>query len=234
MGFVRLSESTLHPQVRDASSMLELLRYARLIPFFSNAIPGYSVEEHTLPEFWFTEEQLGPWDWKIDCVQSGEIAYGKFLWGGKAAFATVDVYKELLNYRRSLPRYAPTAEQQKVLDLMQEKGDVSITDIRGLLGVKKAAADALMAKLQMQTRAVTGDIIRVYRGEDLHYNGWQRSRFCTPEALFEEEADCPFPGFSACSLRSSLTPAESLDFLKETVRHLCPSATDKDLTRLLG
>ena len=50
-----------------------------------NAIPGYSVEEHTLPEFWFTEEQLGPWDWKIDCVQSGEIAYGKFLWGRKAA-----------------------------------------------------------------------------------------------------------------------------------------------------
>lgn len=231
MGFVRLSSQTLHPQVRDAASMLALIRDAKMIPFFSNALPGYSVEEHTLPEFWFTDEHLGPWDWKIDCVQSGEIAYGKFLWGGKAAFATVDAYRELMNYRRSLPQYTPTGNQALILKALEEKGSIGIAEIRAMLGIKKAAADALMTKLEMQTRVVTGDILRVYRGEDLHYNGWQRSSFCTPEALFEEDDSCPFPGFSGYSLRSALSSNQSLDFLKETVLRLCPDAPDKLLTR---
>lgn len=237
MAFVRLSDETLHPQVRDVESMMELIRHAGLIPFFSHQIPGYSVEEHTPPEWWFTEEHLGPWDWKIDCVQSGEIAYGKFLWGGKAAFATVDVYREIINYRRSLPQYTPHSSQRKILDYLQEHGSIGITEVRQLLGVKKSAADALMTQLQMQTRVITGDIMRVYRGEDLHYNGWQRSSFCTPESLFEEDESSSFPGFpgfAGCSLHSELTPAQSLEFLKETVLRSCPDTPDWLLNKLLG
>ena len=77
------------PAVKDQEGMLRLIKKYRLIPFFVNPVPGFSIEEHTPIEFWFTEEHLGPWDWKIECVQSGDIAYGKFLYGGKAAFATV-------------------------------------------------------------------------------------------------------------------------------------------------
>ena len=69
----------LTPEVKSPETMLELIRAYRLIPFFRNAIPGYSIEEHTAPDAWFTEENLGPWDWKIECIRSGEIAYGKFL-----------------------------------------------------------------------------------------------------------------------------------------------------------
>ena len=92
------------PAVRDAEEMLNLVREYRLIPFFANQIAGYSVEEHTPAGSWFTEDNLGPWDWKIGCVQSGDVAYGKFLFSGKAAFATVDVYRELANWRRSQVR----------------------------------------------------------------------------------------------------------------------------------
>ena len=58
-----------------------------LVPFFENPIAGYSVEEMTHPSYWFDGDAgvLGPWDWKIDCVQSGDILYGKYLCGGKAA-----------------------------------------------------------------------------------------------------------------------------------------------------
>ena len=58
-----------------------------LLPFFSGDIPGYSVEEMTPPSHWFTSESLGPWDWKIDCIRSGDIAYGKFIRGGKYYYA---------------------------------------------------------------------------------------------------------------------------------------------------
>jgi len=233
MSIARYQGEVLHPLAQDWESMLSLIKELRIVPFFVNPIPGFSIEEHTPSALWFTEDNLGPWDWKIDCVQSGDVAYGKFLWGGKAAFATVDVYREIMNWRRSLPKFQPTAPQRQVLDLVEEQGSVSVPEVRKLLGINKAAADTLLGKLQMQTRLVTGDITRVYRGADLTYSGWQRSSFCTPESLFED-LDFPFPGYRPRTLNSSLTPSESLDYLKETVRATCGEVPDKVLLKLLG
>jgi hypothetical protein len=84
----------------------EIRRYG-ILPFFKCGVQGWSVEELTAPGCWIFEDDeavLGPWDWKIDAVREGDIAYGKFL-GGKAAFATVEWYRELMNWRRSLPRW---------------------------------------------------------------------------------------------------------------------------------
>lgn len=225
------------PYVVNEETMLSLIHDVGLIPFFENTVPGWSVEEHTPPEYFFADDELGPWDWKIACVQSGDIAYGKFLLGGKAAFATAEVYRELMNWRRSLPKYRPTEAQQRILDFMEEHGSAGIRDVRNLLGIKKGAADALMAGLQMQTRVITGDITRVYRGADLHYNGWQTSSFCTPEALFEIDAadfPFPFPGWKARTLRSDLTPARSRDFLADLILRHAPGIPTKVIDKVLG
>ncbi|MBQ8061617.1 MAG: hypothetical protein IJ205_06750 [Bacteroidales bacterium] len=221
------------PVVRNWEGMLKLIKEYKLIPFFANPIPGYSVEEHTPADLWFTEENLGPWDWKIDCVQSGDVAYGKFLLGGKSAFATVDVYREILNWRRSLSKYQPNAAQLKVLEYMHEQGSISVAEVRKLMNMKKSAADAMMSKLQLSTHVIIGDISRVFRGPELKYSGWQRCSFCSPEALFEE-LDFPFPGYTPRTLKSSLTPGESLEFLKEIIRNVCGDVPDKILMRMLG
>lgn len=218
------------PEVVSPETMHDLILEYGIIAFFENPVPGFSVEDHTSTDNWFHDDFLGPWDWKIECVQSGDIAYGKFLWGGKAAFASVEVYRELMNWRRS--RIKPSDAEQKVLSLMEEQGSISIADIRKLLGVKKSAADAVMTKLQYQARVVTGDIQRVYRGADLHYNGWQRSSFCAPEALFED-LDFPFPGFKPRSLQSSLTPEESLAFVKDVIRQHTGDLPEKILNKML-
>ena len=210
--------------VNSAEAMVHAVQEAGLIPFFENIIPGYSIEELTPREYWFDgeEDTLGPWDWKIACVQSGDIAYGKFLLGGKAAFATFEVYRELVNWRRSRKEYQPSPDQQRVLDYLAEHGSVEMKDVRHLLGLKKSAADALMTRLQMQTRVITGDIARVYRGEDLHYNGWQVSTFCTPESLFEDSGSAP-----------GHTPSESYEFLADIVRKNAPDASDAQIAKLL-
>ena len=174
------------PRVTGPEAMVEAVLELGMVPFFENSIRGYSIEEMTPPEFWFEGDELGPWDWKIACVQSGEIAYGKFLWGGKAAFATVEFYRELMNYRRSLPKYQPDEAGRRIMDYVGENGSITIREVRGLLGVKKSAADAAVARLENQTRLVIGDMQRVYRGPDLHYNGWQTASFCRPEDLFDE------------------------------------------------
>ena len=224
------------PFVVNEETMLSLIREAGLIPFFENIVPGWSVEEHTPAEYFLTDEQLGPWDWKIFCVQSGDIAYGKFLLGGKAAFATAEVYRELMNWRRSLPKYRPDERQQQILDFMEAHGSAGIRDVRNLLGIKKGTADALMAGLQRQTRVVTGDITRVYRGPDLHYNGWQVSSFCTPESLFCVDAlpgPGGFPFGEARTLDVDHSPAESLALLVKHIRSISPAATEKQILKML-
>ena len=201
--------------------MERAIREVGIIPFFKSDIPGYSIKELTLPEFWFDgeEDTLGPWDWKIDCLESGDIAYGKYLCGNKAAFATMPFYRELMNLRRATTQ--PDKDGQKIMEYLAQRGSITIKEVRALLGVKKGAADAAIAKLQHQCRVVTGVIERVYRGPEQTYNGWQVSYFCTSESLFED------------ALQTNHTPEESQEFLTDHITKLFPEATHKQLLKVL-
>ena len=81
--------------------MSEVISRFGIVPFFKGAVPGWSVEEMTAPGCWFDEGpdsvELGPWDWKIDVVREGGIAYGKFL-GGKAAFVPQEIGEVIHRY----------------------------------------------------------------------------------------------------------------------------------------
>jgi hypothetical protein len=238
MSFDHKAIAEVSIRVTSAEAMLETIRDLGMVPFFENVIPGYSIEEMTPSQNWFdTQDDLSftPWDWKIPCVQSGEIAYGKFLLGGKAAFATVEWYRELRAWRQSQKKYQPDAAQQQILDYLAQNGSIGIKEVRGLLGIKKGQADALIAKLMMQCRVVTGDIIRVYRGPDLHYNGWQYSSFCRPEDLFDTPSTPFFAGFTAADdgLEVDHSPQEAYERLCEHIRSLFPSASEKQLERIL-
>ena len=205
--------------------MIEVIREYGIIPFFRCGVAGWSIEEMTAPGCWFTDEEeggtLGPWDWKIEAVREGDIAYGKYL-GGKAAFATVEWYRELMNWRRSIPKYrmalgesfkASTSSEKLMkflspvaLSAIKEAGALEARELRLICseavtpaflrsmgakykpllspGVKKGIMDSIVQFLQMGTWTVIGDIQRVYRGPDLHYNGWQRASNTTPDELF--------------------------------------------------
>lgn len=240
MSFEKKAIGAMPPRVTSAEAMLETILELGIVPFFANVIPGFSIEEMTPTQNWFdTQENLSytPWDWKIPCVQSGDVAYGKFLLGGKAAFASIEWYAELRNYRQAQAKYQPDSAQQQVLDYLAQNGSIGIKEVRGLLGIKKGQADALICKLMQQCRVVTGDIIRVYRGPDLSYNGWQTSSFCTPEALFDKPAVPFFAGFDAGDdhpLQVDHSPEESYRLLTEKIRSLAPEATDKAIAKLLG
>ncbi len=214
--------------------MAQAIVEAGMIPFFPNIIPGYSIRELTQAGFWFdeTEDVLGPWDWKIDCILGGGIAYGKFLCGGKASFATVPLYRELMNVRRATN--TPDENGRRILAMLDRQGSITIKEVRELLGVKKSAADAAIAKLQHQCRVVTGAIERVYRGPEHLYNGWQVSYFCTPESLFDYSALPVSPtGEHALSLTTDHTPDESMDFLVNHLAKLNNSATAKEILKVL-
>lgn len=93
------------PQLKSIQSpedMISIIRTVGMIPFSRCAVPGWSIQELTNPDFWFTtSDQLGPWDWKVDAVRDG-IIYGKFL-SRKSAFATGEMYRHLMNLETVAP-----------------------------------------------------------------------------------------------------------------------------------
>lgn len=215
-------------------AMYRVITEFGIVPFFKGPVPGCSIEEATLPGCWIDSDSLGPWDWKIDVLRSGDIAYGKFLLGGKAAFATVKWYRELMNYRRGKPRYTPEDEmQQKAYSFILDRGSATVKELRLHLGLNKSKVDALLTQLQMDTLVVIGDIQRVYRGADLQYSGWQTASFCTPDALFANDG-IPFFKTRATGLSVDHPPEESYRLLCRQIRTLVPDASDRDLARILG
>ena len=144
--------------IDSPEAMIAAIRCFGVLPFFRCGVPGWSVEEMTAPDCWFSEEEdtfLGPWDWKIDAVREGDIAYGKFL-GGKAAFATVTWYRELMNWRRSQPRwrlalgerYKAVTQSDKlmkalaplVLEAIREAGALEMRELRNICARKLTPA----------------------------------------------------------------------------------------------
>lgn len=84
--------------------MISAIRTIGMIPFTKCTVQGWSIQEITGHEFWFmSSDELGPWDWRIDAIHDGLIC-GKFL-SQKTAFATEEMYRHLMNWRRSLPKY---------------------------------------------------------------------------------------------------------------------------------
>ena len=106
--------------VYSPESMISAIMEIGIIPFSKNAVPGWSIQEITDPDFWFTtSDQLGPWDWKIEAVREG-IVYGKFI-GNKSAFATVEAYRHLMNWRRSLPKYRIAVGEASEMKNLEER-----------------------------------------------------------------------------------------------------------------
>ena len=268
-------------KIDSPERMAETIREFGIIPFFRCAVPGWSIEERTAPGCWFTDEEdggtLGPWDWKIEAVREGDIAYGKFL-GGKAAFATVEWYRELMNWRRSIPKYrmalrepykASTSSEKLMqflspvaLEAIKEAGALEARELRLICsgavtpaflaamgdkyrpllspGVKKGIMDSVMQFLQMGTWSVIGDIQRVYRGPDLHYNGWQRASNTTPDELFGQTGAAEGPAWARLFEQATgapetikRSPEESRDRIIPHIRSFFPDTAPTALMKIV-
>ena len=148
----------IHP-IDSPESMSAAIRRVGIIPFVRNTVPGWSIEELTAKGAWFWEDDeggvLGPWDWKIEVIREGDIAYGKFI-RNKAAFATVKWYRHLMNWRRSQPKYRMALGEEyggnnrmdqlyrtfspTLLSAIKELGSVEGSDVRKILSERTTVA----------------------------------------------------------------------------------------------
>ena len=243
--------------VYSPESMVAAIREFGVLPLFRSRIPGWSVEEMTAPGCWFdTEGVLGPWDWKVDAVRQGDIVYGKFI-DGKAAFATLEWYRHLMNWRRSIPRYrmalggrykaVTNGDRQikafapEIMSAVKADGEIKAAGLRAICS-KKSVYESVSRFLQMGTWLVVGDIEREYRGPNLTYSGWQRISLTTPDELFGGgKADPDAPAWvrlfeSKTGQREDIAdclPVESRHIIIGHLREIIPDADVQILTKLI-
>lgn len=230
-------------QLRHYQDLEKLVQEMGFLPFFRNGIPGFSVEEFTPPELWFTDDTDGPWEWKGPVVRNWNCVYGK-IFGGKAGYVSLEWFPELVNYRRS--GYTPAGSKEKLIyDTVAEHESLLSKEVKALCGFSKPRLsggspldglpeqkrksgnegfETIMTRLQMGTYLVIADFEYQYDRQGEPY-GWGIARYTTPEALYGADV------VLSCNRHSA---EESKAVLYRRFREILPQATEAQILRVIG
>lgn len=228
-------------EIRSAEEMEQAVCEAGFLPFFRCGIPGFSIEERIAPEYWFSDEAEGAWEWKGPVIREGHCAYGK-LYNKKAGYVSLEWLPDLMNYRRSR-HYAKdedtAALDDLVLQVIASEGSTTVKDLRRLLGfargrgrrraedlvdgmeeAEKVSLEPILTRLMMETRVVIADF---EYNIDRHGNryGWGVARYTTPERLYGR-------------MGASCTAEESFGRIYRHLRGMFPDAPERKVLALIG
>ena len=217
--------------LRCPDDVVELTEALGFLPFFANGIPGFSVEEHTPRELWFTEAD-GPWEWKGPIARTKRCLYGKFF-GGKAGFISLEWFPDFANYRRDGfdfdSRYESGLASRKDMNVygtVSRYGTVLSKKLKSLCGYSKGGErgfDGVITRLQMQTYICVADFEYMRDKYGKQY-GWGVARYSTPEELL---------GYEAVTSAYSREPAESLERILDHLKKVLPEADGARLLKMI-
>ena len=211
------------------------------LPFFRCGIPGFSIEEKTAGDYWFSGEEDGAWEWKGPVIREGHCAYGK-IFNRKAGYVSLEWLPDLMNYRRSL-HYAKDEDTAALDDVVLQtiacEGGVTVKDLRRLLGFargrgRRSAADwvdtipgerkislePILTRLMMGLHVVIADF---EYNRDRHGNpyGWGVARYVLPETLYGR-------------LDAGCAPEVSFAKIYSHLRGMFPDAPERKILALIG
>ncbi len=216
--------------IHSCPELMECIQQIGFLPLLESGITGYSAEDLVDEDNRYVIRPDGGWDWPLwkwkgPIVQEGFCVYGKFF-AGKAGFISREWWPDFCNYRRSkTPAPAEGSIEEAILLTLQEQGSMITRELRaacGFTGPKmRSKFDGYITRLQMACRIVTEDFVYP---RDKHNNeyGWGWALLTTPEQLLRREA-------SQCEW----TPEESYQRMAEHLMKLIPSATEKQIEKLL-
>jgi hypothetical protein len=229
-GCRRTDDECLH----SPEELLDLIREIGFLPLFSNGIPGFSVEERTPAEDWWTDNPAAdPWAWRQLLAPNAYIAYGKFF-DRKAGFVSKEWFPRFANYRRDGYDYEGmyedgkmTSRCKRILDVLElnenaEGLGLLSCDIRKRAALEKGFEGA-MTELQMKTFLIMSDF-RQKRNRRGELYGWHVAELMTPETKW---------GYDAVN-RCDEKPEVSWERIHEQIRKHYPEAGEQAVRKLLG
>ena len=213
--------------IHDRRDLEALIGRVGILPYFSNRVPGWSVEENIDAAVWFTDRD-GPWEWKGPLAYERICVYGKFI-RGKAAFVAPKWFAHLANHRRQGMTFEERVETGEVprqdMLLMRyvaaHPGELS-RNARRECGFAKGY-DAVLTRLQMQTDVIDQDFRYSIDRLGRPY-GWGNAALIRPEDWLGRD-------FMAAA--DDLEPEESFEAMIAHLLAVMPDADEAVLRREL-
>lgn len=217
--------------VQDA---IDYINEIGFLPLFKNDIPGFSLEERTVPEFWWCDDPaVDPWSWREQIARSGEVAYGKFF-EKKAGFISKKFLPYFANFRRDGYDFDALWDDEKasirlkkIMDLYNSNDEYYSCELKKLAGFGKGGEknfEGTITDLQMKTYLCVRDFRQKKNKKGESY-GWRVAIYSKPESLWGREL---------VTSRYDEKPDASAAHLIQHVHDLYPIATDKQVRKILG
>lgn len=221
------------PMIHSMDELEDLIREVGFLPFFTNAVPGYSIEECTPRKLWFNDDVDGPWEWKGPIALRKNCAYGKFF-QGKAGFISMEHFPAFLNYRRDGYDFdarwddeLASAKDKQIMDVFAERASMMTHELKAACNYGKHGQkgfETVITRLQMQTY-VTVQNFEHKTDKNGNPYGWGVARYTTPEALF---------GTEMIENAYREEPADSAKRIAAHLAKLLPDASDIQIRKILG
>ncbi len=223
--------------LHSAADLEALVEQIGFLPLFAGEVPGFSVEERTAPEDWWTGDPgTDPWEWRITLTERRQVVYGKFF-GGRAGFVARDWLPVFANYRRDGYDFDARWEdelasyrQKKIMDLFfgdQADAERFSFEVREKAGFGKGGEKnfaGTLTGLEMETYLVCAGFRQRVNKKGASY-GWPIAVLATPEHLFGREL------VTSCYREE---PKTSLEKLEARVKEIVPQAEEREIRALLA
>lgn len=231
-------------RIRTWQELINWINEIGFLPLFGNEVEGFSAEEHTAPDYWWSgNRKEDPWEWREIIAASGQAAYGKFF-GSKAGFISLEWLPYFVNFRRDGYDFDARWQdglagrrEKKIMDFFiseDEYGDavykkdrILSTDLKKTAGFGKGGEknySGVITGLQMQTYLVTADFRRRKNKRSEEY-GMSVSILLPPESIW---------GYEAVTAAYSEKPKESWNRILKHVKEMYPKADEAAIIRLIG
>lgn len=214
----------------DVSALVEEVGF---LPFFTNEIPGFSVEDCCPPRLWFSATADGPWEWKGPVARAGRCVYGKFF-GGRAGYVSREWFADFANYRRDGYDFDSRCEMgmsplkdREVYDAIAADGAIVSKALKARCNYRKGGNkgfDTLITRLQMQTYVNISDFIYMRDRYGREY-GWGVAVYSTPEHIL---------GADAVTAAYRRDPLASRERILSHLSAVLPNVPARALEKLLG
>lgn len=227
--------------IRTQQDMIDAVNEFGFLPFFSNEIPGFSIEENCDPSVYFSKEP-GVWEWKGPVIQETKCAYGKFF-HNRAAFISRNWFRDFANYRRDGYDYDSRVDEgiakpneQYLYDIIASRRSILSKEAKAVGGYVKPrntgqdhweprkGFDTLITRLQMQGYITTVSFeYEIDKNGDFY--GWGIARYATPENHF---------GKYFTNHVYDRSPQESYQRILRHFKKILPGVSEEEIMYFLG
>ncbi len=222
-------------EIGSMEELTDLIEEVGFVPFFTNEIEGFSIEEHIGAGCWYHDGDNGfwpAWEWKGPVIRSAKCAYGKFL-RNKAMYVSAKWFPDLANFRRDGydfdARYddgLASFHDKELYELLVRNAPVMSKQLKKTGGYGKDGRkgfDTMMTRLQKQCYVITSDFTYATDRFGNEY-GWGVAEYTTPELFFGD-------AFTGKVYRKS--PEESYDAVVKQLQKILPDAKEEQIRKIL-